>query len=109
MGSRRGLAIRECPGVARILQHLTDSSTARQTPDHLLSGGSWFRFWHEDSFFPEPNSRLPGAPQLLKFPEYADNRLLNLAIRRLLNLPFFGPDESNRHLPQRKAAPHLLL
>jgi len=75
--------------------------------DDLARG--WFRFWHQDLFFPEPDSHLPRAPQLLKFPKYADDRLLHLPIRRLLNLTLFGADESHWHFPQREALSHLLL
>ena len=54
-------------------------------------------------FFPEPDSHLPRAPQLLKFPKYADDRLLHLPIRRLLNLTLFGADESHSHFPQTRS------
>src|SRR6516165_8642461 len=107
-GSHRGLAIRECAGVARILQHLTDSSAARQRPDYLLPASTGFGLGQRNVLFPKPDRRLPRASQLLKFLEYQLDRLLHLAIRSLLNAALFGAHESDGHFPQSEAAPHLL-
>ena len=54
----------------------------------------------------EPKSETRGLPEFL---EYTFDRLLHLAIRRLLNLTLFSTDESHRHFPQCEAAPYFLL
>jgi hypothetical protein len=47
--------------------------------------------------------------QLLKFLEHTRDRLLHLAIRCLLDLAFFGADESHRQFPERESTLRLLL
>jgi len=84
-GSRGYLPISKGSGITGILQHLTDSSAARQRPYDFPPRRAWLSMRDRNLLFAKPNRRLPSASQLPKFLEDVANRLLHLTIRSLLN------------------------